>query len=106
VKRFSWIISIPLLVAVVVFALANRGAVEINLWPLALRPQIPLSLVILASLIVGFLFGGWAAWFAAGRHRRRARRNNDRVQSLEHEVARLKKAAPQGHGGLPSTSGR
>ena len=54
-KRFLWILTAPLGLAVVIFSIANRGPVSLDLWPLALEVEVPLFLVLLLSLFVGFL---------------------------------------------------
>ena len=41
---------------------------------------------VLVALVVGFLAGGIVTWNAQRRHRRRARRANDRVGYLEREL--------------------
>lgn len=74
-------------VALVLFALSNRESVSLGLWPLPFLVQVPLYLVVLATALVGFVFGGTAAW-VSGRHRRRElRERRRRVAALERELA-------------------
>lgn len=86
-KRLSWIVSLPLLFLAVLFALSNRQAVTLDLWPFEVGLTLPLYLLFLATLFIGFLFGGLAAWLSAGRQRRRARELRNRLAALEREVA-------------------
>ncbi len=88
-KRFSWILTLPLLAVAVVFAIANREWVTLDLWPFDLSLRLPLFVVLLASLFVGLSIGGLAAWLSAGRTRRRGRRQRRRIEELERDVARL-----------------
>lgn len=92
----GWFVLVPLSIALVVFALANRQAVSINFNPFAapVDPNmpgfgVPMFFVIFGVLLVGVVLGGIATWFAQGPHRRdeRAfRRENERLHR-ELEVA-------------------
>jgi uncharacterized integral membrane protein len=117
VKRFSWILTLPLIVVAVVFSIANRDPVTLDLWPFDLSLRMPLFAVLLASLVVGLLIGGLAAWLSGAGARRRGRRARRRVEELEREVARLRqesdratRAGPTaveggGRAGLPAAPG-
>ena len=48
-RRLSWIISIPLMVIAVVFAVVNRQSTQVNLWPFDFELQAPLFLVVLLA---------------------------------------------------------
>jgi uncharacterized integral membrane protein len=107
VKRFSWILTLPLIIVAVVFSVANREPITLDLWPFEYSsPPIPLSIALLASLVLGLLVGSLAAWLSAGRTRRRARQERRRADELERETARLRRerdrtdiAPPTGHAG-------
>lgn len=90
-RYLSWIITVPLLVIAVIFAVNHRGVVALDLWPLALQFELPLYLAILVSVFAGFLAGGFVVWVAQGRHRARARQRRYRVEELERELAFLKR---------------
>ena len=68
------LLAIACAVAVIAFALANRAPVTVSLAPLPVRIDVPVYLLVLASLAAGVLAGGTASWIVAGR-RRRAERN-------------------------------
>jgi len=95
-KRLSWIITLPLMAVAVVFAIANREAVVLDLWPLALTIKAPLFLLVLGSIVFGLLAGAAVAWVSAGATRRRAREARRRVADLERELAGLREAAEKG----------
>lgn len=82
-RILSWLIMAPALAAVVVFALNNKQAMAIDLWPFSLLIQMPVYLALLAALAVGALIGGFAAWLGQGRVRAKLRE-----QAYEGEVAR------------------
>lgn len=92
-RYLIWILTLPIVLLAVVFSVANRGPVEIDLWPLDLRVALPLYLLLLLSLFVGLLLGLVVAHFSAGRSRARARDSRYRAEMLERENARLKKQA-------------
>lgn len=102
-KRLSFIITLPVTLVILVFALSNRGPVGLTLWPFDATIDLPIYLVVLGSLLVGFLLGGLIAWVAGGRARRQARRLRQETRRQEAEIADLKKR----HGSPPpaGTSG-
>lgn len=90
-RHLSWIITVPLLVIAVVFAVANRSKVAIDLWPLPVTLEPPFYLVVLVAVFVGFLAGGVVVWLSGGRRRRRARELRFRNEELERELAHLRR---------------
>src|SRR6202035_4099455 len=58
-----WIVAIPLLVLMVLFALSNTQPVRPGLFPLGQLPfDVPLSVAILIAMALGFLLGGLRLW--------------------------------------------
>jgi uncharacterized integral membrane protein len=78
-----WLIGIPLLFLMILFALSNTDPVRIGLFPTDLSIEIPLSVAILGAMGIGFFFGGLRVWIEALRHRRVARRAQATVKLLE-----------------------
>ncbi len=112
-KRLTWILTLPLIIVTVIFSVANRETITLDLWPFELSsPPVPLSAALLASLVCGIVIGGLAAWLSAGGTRQRARHARRRADELEREVARLRRereraagapgAGPGGSAGLPA----
>jgi uncharacterized integral membrane protein len=91
-RIIGWVVLVPLCVALIIFALANRQLVVINFNPFApvdvLPPGVgvPLFLVLFGMLLVGVLFGGTATWFAQGGHRREERRYRRETERLHREL--------------------
>jgi uncharacterized integral membrane protein len=77
-------------IVLAVFAVSNRGTVALGLWPLPDIVELPLYLIILACLLVGFLAGELAAWMAGRHWRREVRRSARRIASLERELAAIR----------------
>lgn len=85
-KFISNLILIPIAIVVALFAVANRQAVTLGLWPLPFDVTVPLFITVLAALLVGFLAGGTVAWVSAGRWRRRAHAGERRTSALENKI--------------------
>ena len=91
-KRFFifWILTLPLMLVMVDFAVSNLEAVPVGLWPFQAPFSMPLSVLIFGGLFLGLLIGSLATWLSAGDTRRSARRARRRVAELEREAARLR----------------
>ena len=75
-KVFFWIIVVPFAAAIIVFSVNNQTEVRLDLWPLdVVTVPLPVFLIVLVSLVVGFFAGGMIAWGSAGRTRSPARRS-------------------------------
>ena len=61
-KHVSWILTIPLTALLVVFAVANREFVAIDLWPFEFALPLPIFVLVLGSLVIGFFIGAGVAW--------------------------------------------
>lgn len=82
-----WILFVPLLVVLALFALSNPQDVELRLWPLDLAWVSPLGIAVLILCAVAFLVGATVAWAAALPIRRRAARIEQAAKLLEGELA-------------------
>lgn len=89
-RLLSWIIMVPVALAVISFAVNNRAAVEVDLWPVPYTVAAPMFAVVLASLVGGVVVGGLIAWLSGGRARHRARANAKRAAAAEHELSTLR----------------
>lgn len=85
-RYISWIITLPIALFAVLFAISNRDPVTFALWPTPFTLQAPIYLATLLALVVGFVAGGFIAWANQHRNRSRARRAEDRVFYLEREL--------------------
>lgn len=92
-RVLSWIITLPIVVVAVLFAISNRGEVVLALWPLPFTLEAPLYLAALVALLAGFLAGGIVTWLAQHRNRRRASVLSDRAARLERELAEARARA-------------
>ena len=90
-RYLSWIITVPIGVALVLFAVSNEGqVVTISLWPLPFQsPELPVYSVVLIPAVVTFFAGGFVAWVNGGRYRRLARQRARQVNHLRAELNRV-----------------
>ena len=103
-RRISWIVTVPLMLVLVVFSVANRDPVAIDLWPFNLQtPPVPLSVLVLGAIFLGFLAGAFIMWISASRGRRRARDAKFRSSHLEREVIRLQREVDRAKQQTPPT---
>ncbi len=98
-KFFWWIVLALAALLLILFAVSNRETVSIGLWPLlpAAALAMPRYLLVLGTLLIGFVVGQLVTWIAGRRWRREARRLRDRVAALELELEaeRLQRAEPR-----------
>jgi len=89
-KLFHWLVTAPLALVFVVFAVSNRTVVTVTLWPFPVEIDAPLYLVVLLSLAFGFAVGLLIAWIGGRFSRRAARAHAKRAASLERELEGLR----------------
>ena|SRR5438270_8220632 len=91
------IILVPLAVAFITFAVANRQIVVVSLDPFdqshpAIAISLPLFALILVFIIGGVVVGGVAAWLKQSKWRRAARHAEWEARALRAEVDELKRS--------------
>jgi len=83
------------MIVAVVFAVTNRGAATLNLWPFGITVEAPLFILVLGSALFGIVVGGAIAWLSAGRQRRRARAAEARAVAAERALSILQRKMAQ-----------
>ncbi len=86
-RLLSWIVTAPIALLVIVFAVSNLDKVTLHLWPLPFDMTIWIWALTLIELFVGFLLGAIVTWIADRRRRRETRLLNRRVTELEQQLA-------------------
>ncbi|MCL2428536.1 MAG: LapA family protein [Alphaproteobacteria bacterium] len=89
-----WLIALPFLLLLVLFALSNTSPVRLALWPTDFGLTAPLSVAMLLGMAIAFLLGAGLVWFAELGQRRRARRAEHTVRLLEEQINRLSTREP------------
>lgn len=85
-----FVLGVPLLVILVLFALSNRQPVAVGFWPTDFHLVLPLSGAVLGVAAIAFLAGALIVWVSELRVRRRARRAESRAEVLEDENRTLR----------------
>lgn len=112
-KLLLWILSLPIFAAALVFALQNRMQVDISFWPFDLTVTLPLSVLSIGLLVVGFLCGAMTISLLHLGSFFEKRRLKKEIASLNSKLKEKDKAAPsfigtfmpapQPHKPIPST---
>jgi uncharacterized integral membrane protein len=90
IKLVRTLLGIAGVVVITMFALANRGPVDIDLLALPGPVTVPVYSLFLAGLLGGALLGAAAAWLGGWRSRREARLARRRLAVMEaREQSRL-----------------
>jgi uncharacterized integral membrane protein len=87
VRILSWIVAAPIVILVVLFAVSNREPTTLRLRPFPFDLTIPIWLLTLIELFVGFLLGAIVTWIGDRRRRRETRLLVRRVSELEQSLA-------------------
>ena len=72
-RIFSWFVMALVACLFVIFAIANRELAVIRLWPFPFIFELPLYIMVIASIFGGFIWGALVMWCALGGSRRKAR---------------------------------
>lgn len=85
-RYLSWIVTLPLTVLAISFAVSNMTPVQIGLWPFVGTVEVPAFTLVLVTLVLGFLMGGVTVWLGQHRHRKAARQHQARADRLQKEL--------------------
>lgn len=72
---------------VVLFAVSNRAAATVEIWPLPYQLSLPLYALILLAVLIGFFAGLAAAWLIGGARRREHRRLRKQLRTMERSLS-------------------
>lgn len=84
-----FLIAVPALVLLVLFALSNKQPVRMGLWPTDITVDAPLSVVVLLASALFFLAGALMTWGTSLAMRARARGAEEQVRQLQTQVRTL-----------------
>jgi uncharacterized integral membrane protein len=104
----SWIVTAPIVVLVVLFAVSNLDQVTLRLRPFPFEMAMPIWFFTLIALFVGFVLGAIVTWIGDRKRRRDARAAVRRAGELEQTLsatqrrtAELEKKLAETHGQAP-----
>ncbi len=87
-KILNTIIGALVALLVILFAVSNRQAVTVELWPFPYQLALSLYAVILLAVLLGFIAGAIGLWLMGAAKRRELRRLRRQVRDMEHSLAR------------------
>ncbi len=87
IRLLSLGITLPVTLAVVVFAVANRGPVTVDFWPFALAVDVPVYGLALGTLAIGCLLGALLTWVPLLLTRRSLASARQKLVKLEADLA-------------------
>jgi hypothetical protein len=95
-KILSIVILVPLAIAIIAFAVANRQMVVVSFDPFssaepAYAAKLPLFALIFVLVILGVIVGGIAAWLRQASWRRLARDLDADVRALHQELEAMRR---------------
>jgi uncharacterized integral membrane protein len=95
-RILRWAVGLPIVILVIVFAVANRRWVTLSFDPFTqdaprIAMDMPLWLLFFLGIFVGIVMGWIGSWIAQGKHRRAAREARTEVSKLQVELADLRK---------------
>jgi uncharacterized integral membrane protein len=95
-RAVTLVVMAPLTLLLVVFAVSNREAVMLSLWPLSEGVAAPLYLLVLGLFVLGAVIGGLTVWLSGAGTRRALRQAayaaESEARTLRSEVERLERA--------------
>jgi uncharacterized integral membrane protein len=111
-QKLVWfLIVIPIGILLLALAVVNREQVRLVLDPFAgpetgMAIQAPLFLLVLITLALGLLIGGFVTWIGQGKWRRQAKHKAKEAERWKTEAGRLEKeletlAEASPHAALP-----
>lgn len=92
-RWLSFLITVPVTLVVVLFAVSNREIVSAELFPLPFTVEAPFYLYVLVAIIMGLLTGSAVTWVYGHGARAAARREAKRAARLEKELIDLRAVA-------------
>lgn len=85
-KILSWLLTLPIILVCIVFAVTNRQVVGLDLWPFATKLEAPLYILTLGTFFAGFLVGGLGFWLSSLGDLWEKRRMNRKIGKLKVEL--------------------
>lgn len=85
-----FLIAVPILLLLVLFALSNKQVVQLGLWPTDISVDAPLSVAVLVASGVFFVAGALMTWGGTLALRGRARRAEMAVTQLQAQLKQMK----------------
>jgi putative membrane protein len=93
-RLINTIVAVIVAILVVLFAVSNRMAVTVEIWPFLYQLGLPLYALILLAVLVGFIAGAIGMWMMGAARRRDLRALRKQVRALEQSLAERRDMVP------------
>ena len=80
------LLTLPVLLILVLFALSNTGAVRLGFWPTDWSVELPAAVAILGVAAIAFAAGALLVWLGEQGRRRQHRRARRHIGQLEAQL--------------------
>ena len=109
-RILSLLVLVPVAIALISFSVANRQIINLSFDPTgaadpAFAIQLPIFVVIFATLAIGLLLGGIGTWFSQGKHRKLARQKKQEADKWKFEAEKQKEVQELADTFAKTTSG-
>jgi len=104
-RRFSYVLTVPLAIILVLFAIDNRDRLTISFWPLPWSATLPSFLALFLAVLIGFFAGAVALWLSGGKLRRRARDLAGTARAQAHQIAEHERRQAEARGAQGAPAG-
>ncbi len=106
-KAALLLVVLPTAILLIALTVANRHAVTLSFDPFSpLDPafglEMPVFLLVFATLLAGIVIGGIATWLTQGTWRKSARANRAAAHAATREAAELRREVEKAHAALPA----
>ena len=92
-RPLKWLLTLPLILLLLVFALSNRDVANLSFWPFDLAISMPLSFMLVACLVIGLLLGGFTVWLGDLKDKIEVRCLRNEVTNLNRQILSLQQSA-------------
>ena len=89
IRVIRWAVLLPLALAVLLFVIDNRQAVQVSFPLTGMYMRLPLFLILLLVFLSGLFIGALAAWLGSLKYRRRARHERKAREALAHDMEKV-----------------
>ena len=104
-RRLSYVLTVPLAIILVLFAIDNRDRLTISFWPLPWSATLPSFLALFLAVLIGFFAGAAALWLSGGKLRRRARDLAGTARAQAHQIAEHERRQAEARGAQGAPAG-
>lgn len=81
------LVSLPLLVALIVFAFMNNDMATFNFWPFYIEITVSLSVAVIAFVVLGFVWGLFYSWASYAPEIRQQKKINKKLNKTHKKLA-------------------